>query len=174
MEAVTLTDKVEAYAASWAYPLLLQHLPPGFKVVPVPSSIEMQHKFGDAWLACHASKMSAAVELKSERKHTGYLAIETHSDEPNCVLGWLYKYTDDVHLLYAFNDIRVAYVCTMGALRKWACSHGVSCRRRIEDFEERQPRLQQRNVTVFRLVPVAVFLEEVQGALVLHDYIRTL
>lgn len=60
----------------------------------------------------------------------------------------------------------------MGALRKWAngsvramenMSH--LPRRRIEQFKELVPHRDQRNVTVFRLVPVSVFLAEVDQAI---------
>ena len=63
----------------------------------------------------------------------------------------------------------------MGALRSWANGRVQSMenmthipRRRIEQFKELVPHRDQRNLTVFRLVPVSVFLSEVEGAIELH------
>ncbi|NBW15734.1 MAG: hypothetical protein EBR82_47880 [Caulobacteraceae bacterium] len=173
MEAVA---SCEEYAASWAYQLVINHLRrvhgKTFEIVPVPRGIPMQHRYGDYWARDPVSKLVLPSELKSEKKHTGNLAIEVWSDEPNFVPGWLNHYADHVWLIYAFNDRHVAYCCSMGALRKWANSNpkhmtGMTHipRRRIEQFAERTPHCSQRNVTVIRLVPVAVFLDEVDGAI---------
>lgn len=173
MEAIL---SCEEYAASWAYALVHQHLlnvhGKDFELVPVPRGIPMQHRHGDYWLKDSGSKLVLPTELKSEQKHTGNLAIEVWSDEPNFVPGWLSHYADHVHLIYAFNDKHVAYCCRMGALRKWAngCVKYMDNmthlpRRRIEQFRELVPHRGQRNVTVFRLVPVTVFLAEVEGAI---------
>jgi hypothetical protein len=173
MEAIM---SCEEYAASWAYGLVRQHLRSvhgkEFEIVPVPSGIPMQHRYGDYWLKNPESKLVLPTELKSERKHTGNLAIEVWSDEPNFVPGWLTHYADHVHLIYAFNDRHIAYCCSMGALRRWANGSVKGMermphapRRRIEQFRELVPHRGQRNVTVFRLVPVSVFLSEVDGAI---------
>ena len=177
MEAIM---SCEEYAASWAYPLVLEHLRrthgKPFEIVPVPNGIPMQHKHGDYWARNHDLQRVLATELKSEWKHTGNLAVEVWSDEPNFVPGWLTHYGDHVQLIYAFNDRHVAYCCRMGALRQWANGsvkymEGMTHlpRRRIEQFKELVPNRDQRNVTVFRLVPVSVFLAEVDGAIELHS-----
>lgn len=176
MEAVMST---EDYAATWAYSVVQKYLRKvhgqDFQLVPVPSGIEMQHRYGDYWLRNMQSKLVLPTELKSERKHTGNLAIEVWSDEPNFVLGWLNHYADHTQLIYAFNDLHVAYCCSMGALRQWANGSVKPMdnmthipRRRIEQFKELVPHREQRNVTVFRLVPVSVFLSEVHGAIELR------
>lgn len=176
MEAIL---SCEEYAASWAYALVKKHLyeqhGKDFQIVPVPRGIPMQHRHGDYWLKDAISKLVLPTELKSEQRHTGNLAIEVWSDEPNFVPGWLSHYADHVGLIYAFNDRHVAYCCSMGALRKWANGspkyvEGMTSlpRRRIEQFKELVPHRDQRNVTVFRLVPVSVFLAEVDGAIELH------
>jgi hypothetical protein len=135
----------------------------------------MQHRHGDYWARNSETQLVLPTELKSERKYTGNLAIEVWSDEPNFVPGWLSHYADHVQLIYAFNDRHVAYCCRMGALRHWAngCIKSMENmthipRRRIEQFRELVPHRDQRNVTVFRLVPVSVFLSEVDGAIELH------
>jgi hypothetical protein len=176
MEAVM---SCEEYAASWAYALVRKHLKSvhgkDFEIVPVPRGIPMQHKHGDYWARNTETQLVLPTELKSERRYTGNLAIEVWSDEPNFVPGWLSHYADHVHLIYAFNDKHVAYCCRMGALRQWAngsVKHMENMthipRRRIEQFKELVPHRDQRNVTVFRLVPVEVFLAEVDGAFELH------
>lgn len=176
MEAIL---SCEEYAASWAYALVKQHLlnvhGKHFELVPVPRGIPMQHRHGDYWLKDAGSKLVLPTELKSEQRHTGNLAIEVWSDEPNFVPGWLTHYADHVELIYAFNDKHVAYCCRMGALRKWANGspkyvEGMTHlpRRRIEQFRELVPHRDQRNVTVFRLVPVSVFMAEVDGAMELR------
>lgn len=168
----------EEYAASWAYALVRDHLRQvhgkDFEIVPVPRGIPMQHRHGDYWARHSESQLVLPTELKSERKYTGNLAIEVWSDEPNFVPGWLSHYADHVQLIYAFNDRHTAYCCRMGALRKWANGSPKYVenmthvpRRRIEQFHERTPHRDQRNVTVIRLVPVAVFMAEVDGAIVL-------
>jgi hypothetical protein len=176
MEAVM---SCEEYAASWAYELVRKHLKQShgkdFEIVPVPRGIPMQHRHGDYWARNSETQLVLPTELKSERKYTGNLAIEVWSDEPNFVPGWLSHYADHVQLIYAFNDRHVAYCCRMGALRHWAngCIKSMENmthipRRRIEQFRELVPHRDQRNVTVFRLVPVSVFLSEVDGAIELH------
>lgn len=176
MEAVL---SCEEYAASWAYQLVLQHLRgvhgKDFEIVPVPRGIPMQHRHGDYWARNAESKLVLPTELKSEQRHTGNLAIEVWSDEPNFVPGWISHYADHVQLVYAFNDKHVAYCCRMGALRKWAngspkfIENMTSLpRRRLEQFPEKTPHRDQRNVTVIRLVPVSVFMSEVDGAIELH------
>ena len=177
MEAVI---SCEEYAASWAYALVRKHLQSvhgkDFEIVPVPSGIPMQHRHGDYWARNTETQLVLPTELKSERKFTGNLAIEVWSDEPKFVPGWLSHYANHVHLIYAFNDRHVAYCCSMGALRQWAngaVRHMENMthipRRRIEQFKELVPHREQRNVTVFRLVPVSVFLAEVDGAIELHS-----
>jgi hypothetical protein len=177
MEAVM---SCEEYAASWAYALVRKHLQSvhgkEFEIVPVPSGIPMQHRHGDYWARNVETQLVLPTELKSERKFTGNLAIEVWSDEPKFVPGWLSHYANHVHLIYAFNDRHVAYCCSMGALRQWAngaVKHMENMthipRRRIEQFKETVPHREQRNVTVFRLVPVSVFLAEVDGAIELHS-----
>jgi hypothetical protein len=177
MEAIMSTEE---YAASWAYNLVRDHLlsvhGKDFEIVPVPRGIPMQHRYGDYWLKNSELKLVLPTELKSEKKHTGNLAIEVWSDEPNFIPGWLNHYSDHTQLIYAFNDLHVAYCCTMGALRHWAngsVKHMDNMthvpRRRIEQFKELVPHRDQRNVTVFRLVPVSVFLSEVDGAIKLHS-----
>jgi hypothetical protein len=175
MEAVL---DCEEYAASWVYPIVLEHLRlkhgKVFEIVPVPKGIPMQHKHGDYWAKAQQSQLVLPTELKSERRHTGNLAIETWSDEPNYVPGWIAHYGDHVTLLYAFNDRHVVYGCKMGDLRKWANSPSkpsdgeVAPRRRIDQFPEKTPHVFQRNVTVIRLVPAEVFLCEVAGAFCIH------
>lgn len=173
------SENCEELAASWAYPLVIQHLTAvhrkRFSLAPVPSGIAMQHRHGDCWVVNNESNLILPTELKSERRHTGNLAIETWSDEPRFVPGWLSHYADHTQLLYAFNDRKVVYSCTMGALRHWANGAVKAMenmthipRRRIEQFKELVPHRDQRNVTVFRLVPVSVFLEEVDGAIELR------
>ena len=180
MEAVM---SCEEYAASWAYALVRKHLKSvhgkEFEIVPVPRGIPMQHKHGDYWARNTETQLVLPTELKSERRYTGNLAIEVWSDEPNFVPGWLSHYADHVHLIYAFNDKHVAYCCRMGALRQWAngsVKHMENMthipRRRIEQFKELVPHRDQRNVTVFRLVPVEVFLAEVDGAFALQSDIE--
>jgi hypothetical protein len=177
MEAVM---SCEEYAASWAYELVRTHLKKvhgkDFEIVPVPRGIPMQHRHGDYWAKNAETQLVLPTELKSERRYTGNLAIEVWSDEPNFVPGWLSHYADHVQLIYAFNDRHVAYCCRMGALRHWAngCVKSMENmthipRRRIEQFRELVPHRDQRNVTVFRLVPVSVFLAEVDGAIELHS-----
>jgi hypothetical protein len=176
MEAVM---SCEEYAASWAYELVCTHLRKvhgkDFEIVPVPRGIPMQHRHGDYWAKNSETQLVLPTELKSERRYTGNLAIEVWSDEPNFVPGWLSHYADHVQLIYAFNDRHIAYCCRMGALRHWAngCVKSMENmthipRRRIEQFRELVPHRDQRNVTVFRLVPVSVFLSEVDGAIELH------
>jgi hypothetical protein len=182
MEAIM---SCEEYAASWAYGLVCDRLRDmhgkNFEIVPVPRGIPMQHRHGDYWARNSETQLVLPTELKSERRHTGNLAIEVWSDEPNFVPGWISHYADHVQLIYAFNDRHVAYCCRMGALRKWANGspkfvEGMTQlpRRRIEQFAERTPHCNQRNVTVIRLVPAQVFLAEVDGAIELKMNLESL
>jgi hypothetical protein len=159
------SDNVARYAASWVFPFLQSQLPDGYVVRPVPDNIQIQHRYGDKWLASSKHQHAIEVELKSESKHTGNLFIETWSDIRNGVHGWLYHYADETRLAYAFNDSHTLYTCEIGELRKWSHGEGFQAAIRIEDFRHvEQQKYQQRNVTVGRLVPVEVFLCEVPGA----------
>jgi len=159
------SDNVARYAASWVFPFLQSQLPDGYVVRPVPDNIQIQHRYGDKWLASSKHQHAIEVELKSETKHTGNLFIETWSDIRNGVHGWLYHYADETRLAYAFNDSHTLYTCEIGELRKWSHGEGFQAAIRIEDFRHvEQQKYQQRNVTVGRLVPVEVFLLEVPGA----------
>jgi hypothetical protein len=131
----------------------------------VPDNIQTQHRYGDKWLSSAKYQEAIEVELKAETKHTGNLFIETWSDIRSGVHGWLYHYSDQTRLAYAFNDNHTLYTCQLGELRKWAHSQGYSAAIRIEDFRQaEQQKYEQRNVTVGRLVPVEIFLCEVSGA----------
>ena len=161
------SNDVESYAASWVFPLLQSLCAPGVSIRPVPDGIDMQHRFGDAWIANHQTYKAVNVELKSEQRHTGNLFLEVFGNLRAGVPGWLYHYADTTRLAYAFNDCHRLYVCEMGNLRRWA--HGESqqagCLYRLEDFPARtQGRYEQHNVPLGRLVPVEVFLAEVDGA----------
>jgi len=158
------SDNVERYAASWVFPYL-QSLHPDYCVRPVPDNIHAQHRYGDKWLASAKHKHAMEWELKAEEKHTGNLFIETWSDIRSGVHGWLYHYSDAARLAYAFNDQHRLYTCRIGELRRWAHSATGESAIRIESFRPvEQSKYQQRNVTVGRLGPVNVFLEEVNGA----------
>lgn len=158
------SDNVERYAASWVFPYL-QSLHPDYCVRPVPDNIHAQHRYGDKWLASSKHKHAMEIELKAEELHTGNLFIETFSDMRNGVPGWLYHYSDIARLGYAFNDVHKLYTCRIGELRRWAHSDGKTGFMRLDDFKPvKQSKYQQRNVTVGRLVPVNVFLEEVNGS----------
>lgn len=158
------SDNVTRYAESWVFPYL-QSLHPDYAVRPVPDNIQAQHRYGDKWLASAKYQHAMEVELKAEAKHTGNLFIETWSDIRNGVHGWLYHYSDNARLAYAFNDQHRLYTCRIGELRRWAHSANGEASIRIESFRlVEQAKYQQRNVTVGRLVPVDVFLAEVNGA----------
>jgi hypothetical protein len=159
------SDSVERYAASWVFPFLQSQLPDGYVVKPVPQSIEMQHRYGDKWLTSAKHLEAIEAELKAEEKHTGNLFVETWSDIRNGHHGWLYHYSDETRLAYAFNDTHTLYTCKIGELRKWAHGEGYESAIRIEDFRPvEQQKYTQKNLTVGRLVPVEVFLLEVAGA----------
>jgi len=159
------TDSVERYARSWVFSFMQSQLPDGYVVRPVPDNIQTQHRYGDKWLASFRHQDAIEVELKSEAKHTGNLFVETWSDIRSGVHGWLYHYSDETRLAYAFNDTHTLYTCQLGELRKWAHGAGYDAAIRIEDFRQvEQHKHKQRNLTVGRLVPVEVFLLEVTGA----------
>lgn len=159
------SDKVARYAASWVFPFLQGQLPDGYAVRPVPENIQIQHRYGDKWLSSAKHQDAIEVELKAESRHTGNLFIETWSDFRSGVHGWLYHYSDDTRLAYAFNDTHTLYICQVGQLRSWAHSEGFTSPIRIEDFRlVEQKKYEQKNVTVGRIVPVEVFLSEVFGA----------
>lgn len=158
------TDSVTRYAESWVFPYL-QSIYPDYAVRPVPDNIQAQHRYGDKWLSSSKHQHSMEWELKAESKHTGNLFIETWSDIRNGVHGWLYHYSDNARLAYAFNDQHRLYTCRIGELRRWAHAATGEASIRIDGFRlVEQAKYQQRNVTVGRLVPVSVFLEEVNGA----------
>lgn len=158
------SNNVERYAASWVFPYL-QSLHPDYCVRPVPDNIESQHRYGDTWLSSDKHKHAMEWEFKAEEKHTGNLFIETWSDIRKGVPGWLYHYSDMAWLGYAFNDLHRLYTSRIGELRRWAHSDGKTGLIRLEDFRlVKQSKYRQRNVTVGRLVPINVFLAEVNGA----------
>jgi hypothetical protein len=159
------SDSVERYARSWVFPFMQSQLPDGYVVRPVPDNIQTQHRYGDKWLASSRHQHAIEVELKSEAKHTGNLFIETWSDIRRGVHGWLYHYSDETRLAYAFNDTHTLYTCQLGDLRSWAHGESFGAAIRIEDFRSvEQQKYEQKNLTVGRLVPVEVFLCEVSGA----------
>lgn len=133
----------------------------------------LQPIWGDVFLMSPKGALAAA-EVKIEGRHTGNLFLETWSnrnltDEESWVLlgqnpGWMQKTRADF-LVYFFLDSGDLYVLRTFNLVVWANSPSRihwSKGSRIHDFKEiPQRKLQQKNDTWGRLVPVEVLKEEV-------------
>lgn len=112
-----------------------------------------------------------SIELKTERRHTGNLFLETWSnrnlDDPhNHAMvgsnpGWLLKSRADLFMYY-FLDADALYVLSGLALQRWAFGFG-GVEGRIYSYPEvKQGKYIQANDTYGRLAPIAVLMREMK------------
>lgn len=122
--------QVEAKGVEWAVSELL---PPYQKAgVPIIDTRFcrqrelMQRTFGDL-ITMKDDGEVCSVELKTERRHTGNLFLESWSNLTRIAGyrrdGWLYTLQADVYI-NIFLDVEVAYVMPLPELRRWAVEDG--------------------------------------------------
>ena len=124
---------------------------------------QLQQEIGDILMNREGSLYSA--EVKIEQRFTGNLFLETFSNAMPERLkpGWLYTNQADL-LLYHFLDRPVSlFIASLPALKGWAFrrrGHN-GCVGRLCGFEEKQQtKYDQLNVTVGRIVPIAILKKE--------------
>lgn len=133
----------------------------------------LQETLGDLIFTGKQDWRLHTVEIKTERRHTGNLFLETWSNrnldnidshiERGSNPGWLLKLRADI-LLYYFIDSDTGYALDLLALKRWAFGCGEK-QGRIYDFPElRQGKCQQKNDTHGRIVPVSVLMAELKPA----------
>ena len=103
-----------------------------------------------------------AIELKTERKHTGNLFIETWSNKSRHKPGWLWTLNTDL-LCYYFLDTDRMYFVDFHSLKGWLSSQhdGGGCVG--ERFAEKRAGRKQLNDTWGRCVPLSAIAREGPG-----------
>lgn len=120
------------------------------------------------WLAADLQKMAGdyvaernnevvGLEIKTEKRHTGNLFIETWSNKSRNREGWIFTTQAD-YVLYHFQDRNVCYVLSMRRFRDFCFtspSKYTGYAGRLFDYREvPQAKHEQKNDTWGRLVPI--------------------
>lgn len=138
----------------------------------------LQESVGDVLVNIGADERLFAIELKSERRHTGNLFLETWSNknlraraqhaQRGGNAGWLWKLRADL-LLYYFLDTDALYSLDVFALKRWAFGFerdGQIVQGRIHTWPEKLVDCDQLNDTWGRCVPVSTLWRELpRGAM---------
>lgn len=113
----------------------------------------LQRSIGDAIMATGPDTF-AAIELKTERKATGNLFIETWSNKSRGTPGWLWTLNTDL-LCYYFLDEDRMYFVDFRRLKIWLTSRNARGQMVGETFSEKYTKRQQLNDTHGRCVPIS-------------------
>lgn len=124
---------------------------------------QLQQEIGDVLMNREGSLYSA--EVKIEQHFTGNLFLETFSNAMPERLkpGWLFTNQADLLLYHFLDRPRSLFVASLPRLKGWAFRRRGrnGCVGSLCAFEEKQQtKYDQLNVTVGRIVPVAVLKEE--------------
>jgi hypothetical protein len=123
----------------------------------------LQTTCGDALVATSAEGAFVTIELKTERRSTGNLFIETWSNKSRRTLGWLWTLQSDLLCCY-FLDIDRMYFVDFPALRTWLKQRDPTTGRLNGlRFKEVKASARQLNDTWGRLVPLAAITRDGPG-----------
>lgn len=152
-------DSVERAGLDWAAEFFRQYGCAGAQVVDTAMTSQpayWQREIGD-FIVRRGDGVWAMVEVKTERRHTGNLFLETWSNR--CTDnewrrdGWMFTLKADT-VLFFFLDAACCYSVPLRGLREWALEHG-----NLYRYPERTVWMsrngRQRNNTVGHPVPVA-------------------
>ena len=124
-----------------------------------PLSQFLQHSVGDALYNSPDGRIWG-VEVKTERRTTGNMFLETWSNRTRLTHGWLHTLTADV-LAYMFLDTRVLCLVPMKPLQQWAFGTGEGPGHLYQYPEKKQRIFDQLNDTWGRCVPIDVIARDV-------------
>ena len=114
----------------------------------------LQRSIGDAIMATGPDTF-AAIELKTEKKATSNLFVETWSNKSRGTPGWLWTLNTDL-LCYYFLDEDRMYFVEFQKLKRWLLSRSASGCMVGETFSEKRiAKRRQLNDTHGRCVPVS-------------------
>jgi hypothetical protein len=152
---------VAQVGATWATEFVTPLLASGKSLIntalAVPSRVPYwQRTFGD-YLGEFADGYTRSLEVKTERRHTGNLYLETWSNRTTNNEwrrdGWMFTLQTDL-IAFVFLDAEVGYLMSFSKLKDWAITEG-----KMYKFPERTPALSleggQMNNTVGHVVPIA-------------------
>lgn len=166
-------QQVEALGAEWAASLLTRWLAKGAVLTDTRTCANrefMQRLVGD-FIATLSDGVTRTVEVKTERRHTGNLFIETWSNRTVETEmrrdGWVFTLHAD-WLVYVFLDCEIAYLMPLLKLKEWCLIEGNAYL-----YPEKTVHLsldgKQRNTTIGHPVPIAAMRAPVG----IHAYHRT-
>lgn len=163
MDVSNLTQcDVERVGVAWALDLLALWLRPGAQVLDTRQARQRerwQRTIGD-YVVPLCDGTVAGVEVKTERRHTGNVFIETWSNRTRDTErrrdGWIRTLQADA-IVFLFLDEECAYVAPFLPLQDWCLYEG-----RVYDYPEKVVRMsrdgEQPNVTIGHPAPVSVLL----------------
>lgn len=115
---------------------------------------ELQAKYGDVILNFHGEVK--AIEIKSERRYTGNLFLESWSNYPHKP-GWMHTLDAD-YIFYHFIDRNILYIIDFPALKEWAFDWKF-----LEIYPEKpQGKYTQLNDTRGYIVPISELMRDMK------------
>lgn len=116
-------------------------------------AVHLQRTLGDMLIQSSRNRELVCVEVKTERRWTGNIFLETWSnlsgEEGRLKPGWLCTLDSD-WIAFLFLDTGALYLCDFGELKEWALPE------RVFAYPEREQRQHaQLNRTVGHIVPIA-------------------
>ncbi len=167
MDTTALSQQqVEAIGIEWVKEATAGWISPDHPIIDtnrMRQRVNRQGSLGDL-LVTDIRLMTAAVEIKTERRHTGNLFIETWSnlthDEAHRRDGWIFTLQADV-IAFVFLDQEVVYMMQFPNLKAWCINKGG-----MYKFPQRQAGMSakglQKNNTIGHCVPIYHLREQIR------------